>query len=314
MDNVSAVSLGSNHSAAITTDGSLYIWGVNSSGQLGNGTTEVSYVPIKIMDDVASVSLGENHSAAITTDGSLYTWGDNSYGQLGNGTFESSSIPIKIMDNVASVSLGTQHSAAITTDGSLYMWGFNRSGQLGIGKNDSDPWLFYNEWDYRNTPIKVMDNVIFVSLGDNYSAAITTDGSFYMCGLNLEGELGNGTIEESFVPIKIMDNVIFTSLGEAHSAAITTGGSLYMWGENYSGELGDGLSGGIYYEYDEKIDSNIPIKIMDNVACVSLGGRHSAAITTDGSLYMWGDNEYGQLGNGTTESSNVPIKIEIPAE
>ncbi len=131
MENVSSVSLGDRHSAVIK-DGNLYAWGDNRFGQLGNGTTASSNIPIKIMENVSSVNLGE-YSAIITKDGNLYTWGDNRFGRLGNGTSASSNIPIKIMENVSSVSLGDWHSAAITKDGNLYTWGFNGGGQLGNG-------------------------------------------------------------------------------------------------------------------------------------------------------------------------------------
>ncbi len=137
MDNVKSVSLGDWHSAAITEGGSLYMWGNNEYGRLGNGTTEDSSIPIKIMDNVKSVSLGGYHSAAVTEDGSLYMWGYNSAGQLGNGTTEDSLTPVRVMDNVKSVSLGDWHSAAITEDGSLYMWGSNCYGQLGNGTTKS---------------------------------------------------------------------------------------------------------------------------------------------------------------------------------
>ena len=300
------------YSAAITVDGCLYMWGDNYYGELGNGTNKNHIkLPIKIMDNVASVSLGYHHSAAITTDGSLYMWGYNGQGQLGNGTYNDSNVPIKIMDNVVSVSLGYYHSAAITTDGNLYMWGHNGFSQLGNGKSG------YGVYETR--PVKIMGDVVSVSLGYFHSSAITTDGSLYIWGDNTYGQLGNGKgggdhwkYEEgidSNVPIKIMDNVASVNLGEVHSAAITTDGSLYMWGENYSGQLGNGKEGGDYSTYDGEIDSNVPIKIIDNIATVSLGHWYSAAITTDGSLYMWGLNEQGQLGNGTTENSNIPIKI-----
>ncbi len=297
MDNVTSVSLGDWHSAAITTDGSLYTWGYNYDGQLGDGTTTDKSTPVKIMDNVTSVSLGSEHSAAITTDGSLYTWGSNGSGRLGDGTTTSSLTPVKIMDNVASVSLGAYHSAAITTDGSLYTWGDNYYGQLGDGTSTESL-----------TPVKIMDNVTSVSLGYEHSAAITTDGSLYTWGRNYEGQLGDGTATISSTPVKIMDNVASVSLGEYHSAAITTDGSLYTWGYNYYGQLGNGESG--KDENGEYLKSTIPIKIMDNVVSVSLGYWHSAAITTDGSLYTWGDNDYGQLGDGTTEDeSSIPVKI-----
>lgn len=332
----SAVSLGNSHSAAITEDGSLYMWGYNYYGQLGNGTTEDSSTPIKILDNVAAVSLGPYHSAAITEDDDLYLWGSNRFEQLGNGTTEDSATPIKIMDNVATVSFGYHHSAAITKDGSLYMWGYNDCGQLGNGTTE-----------HSSIPIKIMDNVAMVSLGYEHSAAITEDGSLYMWGYNDYGQLGDGTETDSSIPIKIMDNVTAVSLGFYHSAAITEDGSLYMWGNNKSGKLGNGTTkkystpikimdytavvslghdhsaaitedGSLFMWGDDSCgqlgdgtteDSSIPIKIMDNVATVNLGSSHSAAITEDGSLYMWGDNSAGQLGNGTTENSSTAIKI-----
>ncbi len=303
LDEDHRLSLGGGYSAYIDDNGSLYMWGYNYSGQLGNGTTTRSLTPIKIMDNVKSVSLGESHSAAITKDGSLYVWGSNYYGQLGNGEIGTdiySAVPIKVMDNVKSVSLKNGQSAAITRDGSLYMWGDNQYYTLGNGttKNSS-------------VPIKIMDNVKSVNLGNQHSGAITKDGSLYMWGVNSSGQIGNGKIgvtEEIYVPIKIMDNVKTVSLGGWHSAAITEDNSLYMWGRNKEGELGNGT----------REESAVPIKIMDNVKSVNLGDRHSGAITEDGSLYMWGENYRGQLGNGESgydenrgedRISNVPIKI-----
>ena len=141
------ISLGGAHSGAITEDGSLYMWGRNDYGQLGDGTKkEERSNPVKIMDHVRSVSLGSWHSGAITEDGSLYMWGYNYHGQLGDGTDSGKSNPVKIMDHVRSVSLGEWHSGAITEDGSLYMWGSNSSGQLGDGTTTD-----------RLTPIKIND-------------------------------------------------------------------------------------------------------------------------------------------------------------
>ena len=295
MDNVASVSLKSYHSGAITKDGSLYMWGENDSGELGDGTTEDRHTPVKIMDNVVSVSLGYEHSGAITKDGSLYMWGDNYYGELGDGTTENRYTPIKVMDNVVSVSVvGSEidnHSGAITKDGSLYMWGDNYWGELGDGTTED-----------RHTPVKVMDNVVSVSLGGDRSGAITKDGSLYMWGRNEFGELGDGTTENKHAPVKIMDNVVSVSLEYYHSGAITKDGSLYMWGQNSFGKLGDGTTE----------DRYTPVRIMNNVAFVSLGQGHSGVITKDGHLYMWSENDAGQLGDGTTEERYTPTQTTIP--
>ena len=127
------LSLGDYHSGVIAQDGSLYMWGVNDFGQIGDGTTKNRYKPTKILDHVVSVSLGDYYSGAITQDGSLYMWGSNVYGQIGDGTTEDRYKPTKILDHVIAVSLGVGHSGAITQDGSLYMWGWNSDGQIGDG-------------------------------------------------------------------------------------------------------------------------------------------------------------------------------------
>ena len=285
------LSLGDYHSGVIAQDGSLYMWGVNDFGQIGDGTTKNRYKPTKILDHVVSVSLGDYYSGAITQDGSLYMWGSNVYGQIGDGTTEDRYKPTKILDHVIAVSLGYCHSGAITQDGSLYMWGSNDSGQIGDGTTED-----------RYKPTKILDHVIAVSLGVSHSGAITQDGSLYMWGSNSRGGIGDGTTEVRYKPTKILDHVIAVSLQTGNSGAITQDGSLYMWGSNVYGEIGDGT----------EEDRYKPTKILDHVIAVSLGDDHSGAITQDGSLYMWGRNYYGEIGDGTTKARYTPTQITIP--
>ena len=231
---VKYVALGGSHSAAITKDGSLYIWGWNSYGQLGDGTTTDRYTPIKIMDNVASVSLGNSHSAAITKDGSLYMWGYNGNGRLGDGTTTDRYTPVKIMDNVASANLGDDHSAAITKDGSLYMWGKNDCGQLGDGTTDNKT--------NKTRPHRVASNVQSVELGDVHTTVISKDGGLYTWGYNYYGQLGNGTTTKSSNPIKIMNDVVSCAGGYNHTVALKKDGTVYTWGRNNCGQLGDGTT------------------------------------------------------------------------
>ena len=287
---VKSVALGSEHSAAITKDGSLYMWGHNNFGQLGDGTNTNRYVPVKIMDNVVSVSLGSEHSAIITKGGSLYMWGCNYAGELGDGTNTNRYTPVKIMDNVASVSLGNYHSAAITKDGSLYMWGMNDFGQLGDGTSLD-----------KSKPTKIMDDVVSVSLGGYHSAAITKDGNLYMWGENSSGQLGDGTTVNKNKPLKVASNVQSVELGYSHTTVISKDGELYTWGYNKYGQLGNGTT----------TNSSNPIKIMnDIVSCVG-GGSHIIALKKDGTVYTWGYNNYGQLGDGTTTDRTSPVAIQI---
>ncbi len=241
MSNVAFISLGSNSSAAITTNGDLYMWGRRTAGQDTNGIILGSHIPKIIMRNISSVSIGYSTCAAITTNGDLYTWGTyNGDGELGDGTTQKNYNPTKIMSNVVSVNIGYGHSASITTNSDLYIWGANSSGQLGDGTPQSSL-----------SPIKIMSNVASVSLGNGHSAAIKENGDLYMWGRNNFGQLGNCTTEDSNTPIKITDNVSSISLERNCSAAITTTGDLYMWGNNSLGQLGNGTT----------TNSNVPIKI-----------------------------------------------------
>ena len=236
------------YSMAIKTDGSLWAWGSNYYGQIGDGTTQDTSTPVKIMDSVVSVSAGGSHTMAIRTDGNLWAWGVNNCGQIGDGTGQSKFLPVKIMDSVLSVSAGGDHTMAIRTDGSLWAWGCNDYVQLGDGTSKN-----------KLTPVKIMDSVLSVSAGLHHTMAIKTDGSLWAWGSNGLGQLGDGTGQNKFLPIKIMDSVVSVSTGSRHTVAIRTDGSLWAWGRNDYVQLGDGTT-------QIKLT---PVKIMDSVLSVS---------------------------------------------
>jgi len=287
--------VGMHHSFVIRPDNSLWGWGFNWYGVLGNDTAwnDVNPNPTKIMDNVAAISTGSNHTMAITTDGNLWGWGNNQYGQLGDGSFQDHHSPVWIKSNVAAVSVGWSHTMVITMDGSLWGWGSNQLGQLGDGT-----------FDDRHSPIWIMDNVMAVSAGNRHTAALMADGSLWSWGNNGNGQLGDGTRgNQRHSPVWVMDNVDSVSASGNYTMAITTDGDLWGWGSNEVGQLGDGTTA----------DSYSPVWIMDNVVTVSArnspeptAGGHTMVIRADDSLWSWGHNTFGQLGNGTRSWFGIP--------
>ena len=317
------IDAGSRHSLAIKKDGSLWLWG-GLGGGVGGYVT-----PTKVMDGVISASSGDVHLLLVRTDGSLWAWGGNYYGTIGNGTSADQKLPIKVMDGVASVSAGSNYSLAVKNDGSLWGWGCNMYGQLGDGTcgifDDTDMVLDYN---IKYNPQKIMDNVAISYASEFCSYAIKTDGSLWAWGDNKLGQLGDGTTIDRLFPVKIMDDVICVS----NCAAVKKDGSLLVWG--------------YYMPMDDLLTSNSnPVKIMDDVVYVSgqralkndgslwhfgfpilEGGSwkiekvmdeivsissNRLILKADSSLWAWGHNFHGVIGDGTTDVYNDDGKLIV---
>lgn len=277
-------------SAAIKSDGSLWMWGKNDNYQLGNGgggndnygpddrSHSIQTVPLKIMDNVASVSINEYHTAAVKTDGSLWTWGWGVNGMLGDGKTDFNhyaTTPQKVMDGVVAVACGSEHTAVLKADGSLWTWGGNGFGQVGKGDFGTD---------YQTTPLKVMDNVAAVKCSNYSTLAIKTDGSLWGCGKVIGGALDGEFIRQG-TPIKIMDDVV-DAVVDTNAYVVKSDGSLWVWGQNQFGYLGLGNLDPV----------SEPVKLMDDVVAVDGDGSNVGVLKSDGSLWMWGNNNNCQLG------------------
>jgi alpha-tubulin suppressor-like RCC1 family protein len=288
----------SSHSLLLKNDGTLWAWGYNGSGQLGNGwisdaplgggTPPDRTSPIQIMTNVKAIAAGSNHSLILKTDGTLLACGS---GNLGNGTFtQTQTSPIQIMTNVKAIAAGQNHSLILKTDGTLWACGSNEYGQLGDGNTDN-----------RTTPTQIMANVEAIAAGCGYSLILRTDATLWACGNNNFGQLGDGTTTNRTTPTQIMTNVKAIAAGYVHSLIVKTDGTLLACGNNSFGQLGDGTT----------TNRTTPTRIMTNVITIATGGGHSLIIKNDGTFWVCGQNAYGQLGDGTTTNRSTPVQIRF---
>jgi alpha-tubulin suppressor-like RCC1 family protein len=253
MDNVVSFFLSASgiSAAAIRTDGSLWVWGHNLYGQVGDGTTIQRYTPVKIMDDVQYYSTSGFTSMAVKTDGSLWVWGINNGNPFSHPQINILE-PLKIMDNITYASINIGQYKIIKPDGSLWAWGGNNQGQVGDGTVWSSDINSYS---------KIMDDVKHVSLGLNYATAIKTDGSLWVWGSNYAGQLGDGTRIDRHSPIKIMDDVIYATSSDYRTMIIKTDGSIWGWGASYDENNFFAINNNTNHTHDYILDS---IMIMDS--------------------------------------------------
>ena len=295
-NNWKQISAGGSYASAIKTDGTLWTWGYNVDGALGNNRTTIQYTPVTTFaggTNWKQVSCGSRHMAAIKTDGTLWTWGWNDYQALGIFAIGSSrSTPVTTFaggTNWKQVSCGTYHTAAIKTDGTLWIWGYNSLGNLGINSAN------LNNVISTSTPVTTFaggTNWKQVACGDAYTTAIKTDGTLWGWGRNNAGQLGINN------QASIRSTPVTTFAGGTNwkqvacgyfTAAIKTDGTLWGWGRNDVGSVGDNTF----------ITRSIPVTTFaggTNWKQVSCGVFHAAAIKTDGTLWNWGYNNYGQMG------------------
>ena len=292
------------NTAAIKTDGTLWTWGDNSNGQLGDNTTTQRSTPVTTFaggTNWKQVVCGDRHISAIKTDGTLWTWGRNNNGQLGiNNTTNPICTPVTTFaggTNWKQVDCGGYHTAAIKTDGTLWTWGAGSSGQLGN-----------NTTTNRSTPVTTFaggTNWKQVSGGNFYTSAIKTDGTLWTWGSNYNGQLGDNTSTNRSIPVTTFAGVTNwkqVSSGGFHTAAIRTDGTLWTWGWNGSanGQLGNNTT----------TQRSTPVTTFaggTNWKQVSNGRDYTAAIKTDGTLWTWGRANNGQLGNNITTSIYTPV-------
>ncbi|MBZ5734916.1 hypothetical protein K8Z61_10450 [Nocardioides sp. TRM66260-LWL] len=248
---ITAIAAGDSHNLALASDGTLYAWGDNGNGRLGDGTGAARILPVQVTvpvgKTITAIAAGETHSLALASDGTVYAWGANTFGQLGNGT-KGSATAIAVLGlagtTITAIAAGRLHSLALASDGTVYAWGANASGQLGNGTNQNS-----------NVAIAVTGltgkTIASIAAGKEHSLALASDGTVYAWGANGSGQLGIGSNTSSTAAVALTKGTLATktvvaiAAGNLHSVALTSDGTLHAWGDNASGQLGNGGTTGV---------------------------------------------------------------------
>jgi alpha-tubulin suppressor-like RCC1 family protein len=318
---ITAFAAGESHTLALASDGTVYAWGKNSHGQLGNNLTTDSHVPVAVdMSGVLSgktitaVVAGAEHSIALASDGSVYTWGKNSYGQLGNNLTTDSYVPVAVDTSgvlsgktATKIASGSCHVVVLTSDSTAYAWGWNKYGQLG-DKSTTDSSVPVAVDTSKGFLFGIGKTITAVTAGTIHTAVLTSDDKVYAWGWRRFGQ-------SDYSPVEVNPphtGAIITSIatGSHHSVTLASDGIVYTWGDNSDGQLGNTF----YNETQFCVQVNMSGALSGKtITAVAAGLEHSVVMASDGTVYTWGRNDYGQLGNNSTTNSGVPVQVVFDA-
>lgn len=298
-----AIGAGARHALALKEDGSVWAWGYNAMGQLGNGSTEASRQPVRtvLADRIASISAGWTFSMALSKDGTIYTWGDNGSGQLGNGTRTGSNMPVRVVvpseyGKVKKISCGLEHNLALTEEGKVLAWGSNVYGELGDGTEVN-----------RLVPVEVqgLSNIVEISAGNNSSMALDENGKVWVWGKDVPGHVGDET------RCTIARRIDFSSYYEIKNVSIGCGwnsalienaeGLILGWGKEC-------LANGFIIQTPQLL-KNPRDDMVKNIQQIAIGMHSTLALREDGIVLGWGINSNAELGNGNTNQVSLAIQI-----
>ncbi|MFZ5776027.1 MAG: RCC1 domain-containing protein [Thermodesulfobacteriota bacterium] len=302
LSNVVDIAAGELHTLALKSDGTVWAWGYNINGQLGDGTTIDRNTPVQVvgLSGIVALTSGAQHGLALKNDGTVWAWGANYQGQLGDGTTTNRSTPVLLsgLRDITSLAAGGYHSLALSSDGRVWSWGYNSHGQLGDGStlDNSTP-----------TPVTGMGNVTALAGGWKHSVALKNDASLWSWGLNSNGQLGDGTTTDRYTPVQVigLSGVAGMTAGGAgggvHTVAVKTDGTVWSWGQNWFGQLGDGTTS----------NHSTPAQVygLSGISAVAAGGSHTLALASDGTVRAWGINSSGELGDGSGTDQYRPAQI-----
>ncbi len=328
------VATGSAHSLALCSDGTLAAWGSNSNGQLGDNSTTQRLTPVAVTTagtplagkTVVAIAVGDSHSMALCSDGTLAAWGFNSGGQLGDNSVTQRLVPVAVTTTgtplagktVVAIAAGRHHSLALSSDGTMAAWGLNADGQLGDNSTTS-----------RNVPIAVTTTgtplagktVATIAAGSYHSLALCSDGTLTAWGQNGIGQLGDGTGIQRNIAVPVTTagtplagkTIVALASGSTHSLALCTDGTLAAWGNNFNGQLGDTSNTTRLVPVAVNFANGTSALYGKTVVAISAGANHSRAYASDGTLTAWGQNNLGQLGDGTVTQRFAPVPVNSAA-
>ncbi|KAI3841916.1 hypothetical protein MKW92_030203 [Papaver armeniacum] len=299
------ISAGASHSVALLSGNVVVSWGRGEDGQLGHGDAEDRPFPTQMSaldgHEIISITCGADHAIAYSESlMQLYSWGWGDFGRLGHGN--SSDLftpqPIKALGGVRikQIACGDSHCLAVTMHGEVQSWGRNQNGQLGLGTTEDSLGI----------------SVKMVAAGAEHTAAVTEDGELFGWGWGRYGNLGLGDRNDRLVPQKVSavygQKMVLVACGWRHTISVCASGSLYTYGWSKYGQLGHGDC------EDQLIPHQLQALRNDVISQISGGWRHTMALTSDGKLYGWGWNKFGQVGVGDNVDHCVPVQVKFPIE
>jgi probable HAF family extracellular repeat protein len=295
-----AVAAGRHHTLAVYADGTVWSWGRNERGQLGDGTTSNRWQRAQVagLSNIVAVSAFGDTSVALRSDGTVWTWGANDEYALGNGGSADSAFPVQVLtaaatplQNVVGIAAGYSHNLALRADGTVWAWGADWGFQLGNDSENDSPYALQVLME-NGAPLQ---DVTRIACGDGHSLALKNDGTVWAWGYNDDGELlGTGAEDwRSAVPAQVLalTDIVMITGGESHNAALKRDGTVWTWGVNRYGQLGNGTSSG-----ERGVPDQVPE--LDRAVSIAAGQNHTLALKVDGKVWAWGYNGAGQVRSG----------------